>query len=152
MQSIVSVTDSTRVLMRLLLRQIRFPTLSRCVVETAMFSIVFLVAGHASLEHSAAEMLAPMVPVVLVMMLCSVASGVYRHDINNSIVNIYAHSAYGFVLSSIGFLVTASQLAPDYTNSRFVFFFLFAVFFVTNTLRPLISGTDFLDGGGRRGN
>lgn len=144
--------NSTRLVTRTFVRQIRFPSLSRCLVEVLMLSAVFLATGHVSLGLGVSEMLAPMVPVVLVMMLCSVASGVYRREITNSIVNIYVHTAYGFALGTVGFLVTAARLAPDYTDGRFVFLFLFATFFVTNTVRPLISGTDFMDGGGRRGN
>ena len=152
MQGISSVIGSTRVVTQVLVRQVRFPSLSRCLVEALMFAAVFLAAGHVSLDLGLAEMLAPMVPIVLVVMLCSVASGVYRREITNSIVNIYVHSAYGFALASVAFPLVAYWLAPRYTDGRFVFLFLFAMFFVTNTVRPLISGTDFMDGGGRRGN
>ena len=61
------------------------------------------------------------------------------------------HSAYGFLLSTIAVLVIVSQLAPVYADPRFVSFFLFFAFFVTNAVRPLIGGTDFVDGVGRRG-
>ena len=143
---------STRYMARAVFRQVRFPSLSRCIVEALMFASVFFAAGYVSLGHGLTEMLAPMVPVVLTVMLCSVVSGVYRSEITNSIVNIYVHSAYGFALASVAFPLVALWLAPAYTDGHFVFLFLFATFFVTNTIRPLISGTDFMDGGGRRGN
>jgi len=147
-----TVAVSTRALTRTLLRQVRFPSLSRCLAEVAMLSGLFLATGHISLGHGLVEMLVPMVPVVLVMMLCSVASGVYRSEITNSILNIYKHTAYGFALGAVGFGIMVSWFAPEYADGRFVFLFLLATFFVTNTVRPLISGTDFMDGGGRRGN
>ena len=93
-----------------------------------------------------------MVPVVFMMMMAMVFSGVYRKDITNSIMNLYVHSAYGFVLASFIFLLMAHMLVPEYANFKFKFFFLFFSFFVLNTMRPLISGTDFMDGGGRRTN
>jgi len=84
------------------------------------------------------------------MMLCMVASGVYRREITNSIMNIYVHSLYGFVLASFAFIVTVYVLAPEYLTGKFVFFFLFFAFFVVNTLRPLISGVDFREGSDQR--
>lgn len=152
MQSIVDAVGSPRALGRTLIRQVRFPSPSRCLVEVLMLSAVFLAAGHVSLGHGVTEMLGPMVPVVLMAMLCSVASGVYRREITNSIMNIYVHSAYGFVLVALCFPFTVALFAPTYADGRFAFLFLFAMFFVTNTVRPLISGTDFMDGGGRRVN
>ena len=147
-----TVLDSTRLVGRTLVRQIRFPSFSRCLIESSMLAAVFLAAGHVSLGHGIAEMLAPMAAVVLVMMLCFVASGVYRTEIIHSIMNLYVHSAYGFLLAAIAFLLTVAWLEPAYADGRFAFFFLFSAFFVTNTVRPLICGTDFMDGGGRRGN
>lgn len=91
-----------------------------------------------------------MVPVVFIMMISMVLSGVYREEITNSIMNLYVHSAYGFVLASITFVTFVSWVAPEYATVKFTFFFLFFAFFVINTMRPLISGTDFMDGGGRR--
>lgn len=117
-----------------------------------MFAGVFIAAGFISLGLGVTSMLEPMVPVILVIMLSNVASGVYRRDITNSIMNIYVHSAYGFLLASIGFLVTIALFFPTYADAKFIFFFLFFAFFVSNTIRPLISGTDFMDGGGRRTN
>lgn len=135
-----------------LLKQISFPSPLRAVIEIAMFSGVFAAAGYISLGFGLGEMLAPMVPVTLVIMLASVASGVYRDDITNSIMNIYVHSAYSFLLASVGFFITIGLFFPTFVDSKFIFFFLFFAFFVSNTIRPLISGTDFMDGGGRRTN
>ncbi len=135
-----------------LLKQISFPSPFRALIEIVMFAGVFAAAGYISLGLGLDDMLAPMVPVILVIMLASVASGVYRRDITNSIMNIYVHSAYGFLLASIGFFVTVGLFFPTFVDSKFVFFFLFFAFFVSNTVRPLISGTDFMDGGGRRTN
>lgn len=143
--SMVSISDR-------LWKQISFPSFLRALTEMCMFAGVFLAAGIISLGVGIVEMLVPMVPVILVIMLSNVASGVYRRDITNSIMNIYVHSAYGFLLASIGFLVTIGLFFPTYADSKFIFFFLFFAFFVSNTVRPLISGTDFMDGGGRRTN
>jgi len=117
-----------------------------------MFMGVFIAAGYISLGFGVGDMLVPMVPVILVIMLANVVSGVYRRDITNSILNLYIHSAYGFFLASIGFLVTIALFFPAFVTTKFIFFFLFFAFFVSNTVRPLISGTDFMDGGGRRTN
>jgi len=135
-----------------LLKQISFPSPLRALTEIAMFAGVFFAAGFISLGLGLRGMLSPMVPVILVIMLANVASGVYRRDITNSIMNIYVHSAYGFLLATIGFLVTIGLFFPTFADSKFIFFFLFFAFFVSNTVRPLISGTDFMDGGGRRTN
>jgi len=135
-----------------LLKQISFPTPLRAVIEIAMFAGVFAAAGYISLGLGFDAMLAPMIPVIFVIMLSNVASGVYRRDITNSIINIYVHSAYGFLLSSIGFFITIGLFFPALVDTKFIFFFLFFAFFVSNTVRPLISGTDFMDGGGRRTN
>ncbi len=133
-------------------KQISFPTALRALIEIAMFAGVFAAAGFISLGLSLGDMLTPMVPVIFVIMVASVASGVYRRDITNSIMNIYVHSAYGFLLASIGFLLTIGLFFPAFVDKKFIFFFLFFSFFVSNTVRPLISGTDFMDGGGRRTN
>lgn len=133
-------------------RQIRFPTFIRTLIESLLFCCVFLAAGYVSLGHSIGVMLAPMVPVVFIMMISMVLSGVYREEITHSIMNLYVHSAYGFVLASVLFIITAQWIVPAYANLKFEFFFLFFAFFVTSTIRPLISGTDFMDGGGRRTN
>lgn len=135
-----------------LIRQVSFPSFMRALTESLLFSCVFLAAGYVSLGHSVHQMLAPMVPVVFMMMMAMVFSGVYRKDITNSIMNLYVHSAYGFMLASFIFLLMAHMLVPEYANFKFKFFFLFFSFFVLNTMRPLISGTDFMDGGGRRTN
>jgi len=133
-------------------RQVRFPTFMRAVTESIIFSCVFLAAGYISLGYPITSMLAPMVPVVLIMMLSMVLSGVYREEITNSIINLYVHSAYGFALASITCVAFVAVVEPEYANLKFTFFFLFFAFFVMNTMRPLISGTDFMDGGGRRTN
>jgi len=133
-----------------LLRQFRFPPLLQGLVEALLFALVFLAAGRVSLGFEVAEMLEPMLPVVLLMMLCMVCSGVYRREVTHSIVNVYCHSVYGFILATLALLVFCEWLAPDYANAKFIFFFLFFGFFVINSMRPLISGTDFMDGGGRR--
>ncbi len=135
-----------------LVKQISFPSPLRAITEICMFAGVFAAAGFISLGLGIGDMLAPMVPVILVIMLSNVASGVYRRDITNSIMNIYVHSAYGFLLASIGFLITLALFFPSHATTKFIFFFLFFSFFVSNTVRPLISGTDFMDGGGRRTN
>lgn len=133
-------------------KQISFPSPLRALIEVGMFAGVFIAAGFISLGLGVSAMLAPMVPVILVIMLSNVVSGVYRRDITNSIMNIYVHSAYGFLIASIGFLVTIALFFPTFADAKFIFFFLFFAFFVSNTVRPLISGTDFMDGGGRRTN
>jgi len=135
-----------------LLKQISFPSPLRALIEIAMFAGVFAAAGYISLGLGIGDMLAPMVPVILVIMLSNVASGVYRRDITNSIMNIYVHSAYGFLLATVGFLATIALFFPTFVDTKFIFFFLFFAFFVSNTVRPLVSGTDFMDGGGRRTN
>ena len=135
-----------------LIKQISFPSPLRALIEVAMFAGVFTAAGFISLGLGISDMVIPMIPVILVIMLSNVASGVYRRDITNSIMNIYVHSAYGFLLATIGFLATIAVFFPTFTDVKFIFFFLFFAFFVSNTIRPLISGTDFMDGGGRRTN
>ncbi|MEE9321363.1 MAG: hypothetical protein V3U76_13015 [Granulosicoccus sp.] len=135
-----------------LLQQFRFPSFTRALVECLMLSAVFLAAGNISLGLGFVQMLPSMVPVVLIIMFCMIASGIYRTEIMHSIIDVYAHSAYGFVLSTVAFILTVVFLLPQYADRKFIFFFLFFMFFVTNTVRPLISGTDFMDGGGRRGN
>ena len=124
----------------------------RALVESLMFCCVFLAAGYVSLGYSVTAMLPPMVPVVLIMMLSMVFSGVYRKEITDSIMNVYWHSAYGFVLATVVFLAFVPMIGPEFASQKFKFFFLFFAFFVINTMRPVISGTDFMDGGGRRTN
>lgn len=141
-----------RALSRMFARQVRFPSFFRALTETVLFCCVFLAAGRISLGYSIANMVAPMVPVVFIMMMSMVLSGVYRKEITNSIMNLYVHSAYGFLLASVTFMLLVPWIAPDFATAKFTFFFLFFAFFVSNTMRPLISGTDFMDGGGRRTN
>jgi len=129
---------------RMIVRQFRFPPLLRGIVEMAAMASVFLVAGYISLGAPLVSMLTPMVPVVALM------SGVYREEITHSIINLYIHSLYGFALATVGFLLMTHFLPSEYSSPTFIFFFLFFSFFVMNTIRPLISGTDFMDGGGRR--
>ncbi len=137
---------------RTLVRQFRFPPILRGLAEALIFAGVYLCAGIISLGVGVGQMLGPMVPVVLVMMFCMVASGVYREEITTNIVNLYIHSVYGFFLATFAFFLLSQFLPADYSRPKFVFFFLFFAFFVMNTLRPMLSGTDFMDGGGRRKN
>jgi len=146
------VASTFNLLIETQIKQFSFPTPFRAVIETCMFVGIFFAAGYISLGLSIPQMLEPMVPVTLVFMLASVSSGVYRRDITHSVLNIYIHSAYGFLLSVIGFLLLVVLFLPTFNNQKFIIFFLFFAFFVTNTIRPLISGTDFMDGGGRRTN
>lgn len=134
------------------LRQIRFPSLSRALTEAFLFAAVFLAAGHVSLGLSVFEMLSPMVLFVFIMMISMVLSGVYRTEITSSIMNLYYHSAYGFCIASALCVVVVHLLVPQFANGKFEFFFIFSSFFVMNTMSPLLSGTDFMDGGGRRTN
>ena len=147
-----SVTTAIQQFSRVLIRQVRFPTAIRALTESLLFCAVFLAAGNVSLGVPLVHILVPMVPVVFVMMLAMTLSGVYRPEITNSIMKLYVHSAYGFVLGAIMFIITMPLVAPEYATAKFEFFFLFFSFFVLNTLRPIISGTDFMDGGGRRVN
>ena len=133
-----------------LLRQLRFPSFTRGVTEALLFALVFLAAGHVSLGYGVAEMLEPMVPVVLLMMICMVCSGVYRDDITHSMINVYFHTLYGFILAAAALMVFIAWLAPAFGHFKFIVCFLFFGFFLISTMRPLISGTDFNDGGGRR--
>ena len=147
-----SVTAAMQQFSRVLIRQIRFPGALRALTESLLFCAVFLAAGYVSLGVPLVHMLVPMVPVVFVMMLAMTLSGVYRPDISNSIMKLYVHSAYGFILGSIMFVITMPLVAPEFATAKFEFFYLFFSFFVINTMRPIISGTDFMDGGGRRVN
>ena len=140
------------VISQYLLKQISLPSPLRGLIEIAIFGGVFLAAGHISLGLSVPAMIVPVGPVVFAMMVCMMVSGVYRRDITNSIMNIYVHSAYGFLLASIVLLLIVGLLLPEYSDPKFVFFFLFFSFFVLNTIRPIVCGTDFMDGGGRRTN
>lgn len=146
------VASTINLIIETQIRQFCFPTPFRALIETCMFVGIFFAAGYISLGLSVSHMLVPVVPITLVFMLASVASGVYRRDITHSVINIYIHSAYGFLLSVMGFLLVVALFLPTYADQKFVFFFLFFAFFVSNTIRPLISGTDFMDGGGRRTN
>lgn len=137
---------------RIAIRQVKFPTLIRAITESLLFCGVFLAAGYISLGFGVYDMLGPMVPVVFIMMLSMVFSGVYRPEITNSIMNLYIHTAYGFLLGSVMFVFSVQFINPAYATLKFEFFFLFFSFFVINTMRPIISGTDFMDGGGRRTN
>jgi len=131
-------------------RQFCAPTWGRGVIELAMFAGVFAAASKISLDMPYSEMLAPMLTIVTLMMFAMIASGVFRPDITNCIINLYVHSAYGFLLATLLLLPMILLFLPELADGRFIFFFLFFAFFVTGALRPLISGTDFMDGGGRR--
>ncbi len=137
-------------LMETATRQISFPSWRRGLAEFAMFAGVFVAASKISLQLPYEEMLVPMLSIVALMMASMVASGVFREDITNCIINLYVHSAYGFLLAAVLLLPTIALFLPSLLDPRFIFFFLFFAFFVTGALRPLVSGTDFMDGGGRR--
>ena len=108
-----------------IVRQFRFPPLLRGLAEAMIFASVYLMAGVISLGISIDAMMAPMVPIVLLMMFCMVASGVYRDEITHSILNLYIHSIYGFFLASIGFVFMTLFLPEPYSQPKFIFFFLF---------------------------
>ena len=133
-----------------LLRQFRFPTPMRGAVEALVVAAVYLAAGTVALDVPFRDLLGPLVPVVIAMMLSSVASGVYRPEIRNRIANVFAHSTYGFALGAVAIVVTLAVVAPELLTLRFVFFFLFFGFFVVNTLRPLLCGLDPDERSGRR--
>ena len=137
-------------LLSTVLRQFSLPNLSRGLAEVAMFAGVFIAASKISLAMPYDQMFVPMVTIVSLMMVTMFASGVFRKDITDCIVNLYLHSAYGFALAAVLLLPTIVFFLPQLLDPRFIFFFLFFAFFVTGALRPLISGTDFMDGGGRR--
>jgi len=147
-----ATSSHLQTLSRFVVRQIKFPGLLRGFTESLLFCGVFLAAGYVSLGFSVIDMLVPMVPVVFIMMLAMAFSGVYRPEITNSMMNLYLHSLYGFALGAVTFVACAHFIAPDFATLKFEFFFLFFSFFVINTMRPIISGTDFKDGGGRRTN
>ena len=134
----------------LLLRQFRFPTPVRGAVEAVAVTAVYLAAGTVALDVPFRALLGPLVPVVLAMMLSSVASGVYRPEIRDRIGNVFAHSTYGFALGAVAIVATLAAVAPELLTLRFVFFFLFFGFFVVNTIRPLLCGIDLDDRNGRR--
>jgi len=131
-------------------RQFSLPSFGRGLAECAMFAGVFVAASKVSLQLPYSEMFVPLLAIVALMMACMIASGVFREDITNCIINLYVHSAYGFLLAAILLLPVLGLFLPSLFDPRFIFFFLFFAFFVTGALRPLISGTDFMDGGGRR--
>ena len=145
-----SLMNALHVVARTATRQVRFPAFIRGLIESLLFCGVFLAAGYISLGFEIVDMLVPMVLIVFIMMLSMVFSGVYRPEITNSIINLYIHSAYGFVLASVMFVISLHVFAPQFATLRFGFFFLFFSFFVINTMRPIISGAGVMDGGGRR--
>lgn len=135
-----------------LTKQFALPTWPRAIAEVFMFLGVFVAASKISLQMAYADMFFPAIVIVSLMMVTMIASGVYRADITNCIINLYTHSAYGFMIAAMLLLPTIMLVLPHLLDPRFIFFFLFFAFFVTGALRPLISGTDFMDGGGRRTN
>ena len=148
-RTIASVA-ATRSLPATLLRQFSFPTPVRGAVEAVAVAAVYLAAGTVALDVPFRALLGPLVPVVLAMMLSSVASGVYRPEVRGRIGNVFAHSTYGFGLGAVAIVATLSVAAPELLTLRFVSFFLFFGFFVVNTIRPLLCGFDLDDRGGRR--
>ena len=133
-----------------LLRQFSFPTPMRGAVEALVVAAIYLAAGTVALDVPFRELLGPLVPVVLAMMLSSVASGVYRPEVRDRISNVFVHSTYGFALGAAAIVVTLALVAPGLLTLKFVSFFLFFGFFVLNTLRPLLCGMDLEERGGRR--
>ena len=133
-------------------KQFALPTWPRGIAEAGIFAGVFVAACKVSLQMAYVDMIFPMFVIVSLMMVTMIASGVYRTDITNCIINLYTHSAYGFMIAALLLLPTIILYLPQLLDPRFIFFFLFFGFFVTGALRPLISGTDFMDGGGRRTN
>ena len=127
-------------------------SLLRVSIEALMFSILFIVTGVISLSVPLQDMVGPMIAVVCMMIACMIVSGVYHQDTANSILTVYKRSIVGFGLSVVGLFGLLSILPDVFSTGRFVFFFLFFQFFVINTVRPLLYGTDFIDGGGRRQN
>ena len=134
----------------LLLRQFSVPTPMRGLVEAVVVAAVYLAAGTVALDVPFETLLGPLVPVVLAMMLSSVASGVYRPEIRDRIGNVLLHSTYGFALGAGAIVMTLAVVAPELLTLRFVFFFLFFGFFVINTVRPLLCGIDLDERSGRR--
>ena len=115
-----------------------------------MFGCVFLAAAYVSLDFGIQKMLPGLVPLVVIMMLSMVLSGVYREELRNNIMNVYMRSLFGFGVALVATLVFLNIFMPQFVDKKFILFFVFFAFFVTGTVRPLISGTDFMDGGGRR--
>lgn len=137
---------------RIIVRQIRLPSISRAILDALVFAGVFLAAGHVSLGLPVQQMLVPMVLIVFIMMISMVLSGIYRREITNSIMNLYVHMIYGFCIATVLCISALHLFLPDFAEVKFDFFFLFSSYFVMQTLAPLVSGTDFMDGGGRRTN
>ncbi len=124
----------------------------RVLVEALLFASVFIVTAVISLSVPVQQMVGPMIAVVCMIICCMIVSGVYQQDAAKSVASVFKRSVYGFCLSAAGLFVLLNVLPDVYSTGRFVFFFLFILFFVTNTVRPLLYGTDFNDGGGRRSN
>ena len=146
----LSSASAVQLLPALVLRQFSVPPPVRGAVEALVVSAVYLAAGAVALDVPFRELLGPLVPVVLAMMLASVASGVYRPEIRERIGNVLLHSTYGFALGAVGLVATLAVVAPELLTLRFVSFFLFFGFFVLNTVRPLLCGFDADERSGRR--
>ena len=127
-------------------------SLLRVLIEALLFSTLFIVTGVISLSVSLQDMVGPMIAVVCMMIACMIVSGVYHQDTADSILTVYKRSIVGFGLSVVGLFGLLTILPDVFSTGRFVFFFLFFQFFVINTVRPLLYGTDFVGGGGRRRN
>ena len=133
-------------------QQFSLPGLTRGVVEALLFAAIFATAASFSLGLAVIDYAGTMAIVVFVMLACMVASGVYRDDISEDIAKVYLHSGYGYLLAMACFLMLMPVLPEVYSRPKFVFFFLFLSFFAISTLRPVICGTSFINGGGRRHN
>lgn len=143
-----SIYDGT--LPKRLFRKVSFPNVAQAVVECLMFGCVFLAAAYVSLDFGIQQMLPGLVPLVVIMMASMVISGVYRAELTSNIMKVYFHSLYGFGIALLLILLFLNIFMPQFVDTKFIVFFVFFAFFVTGTVRPLISGTDFMDGGGRR--
>lgn len=135
---------------RRLVRQFRLPSPARFVIEASLIAGLFMACVWMSGDAWVSATYEPMIWVTAVMMVAMTASGVYRREIWNSVENIYLHGAYGFVIAGSAALITLSQVAPRLLQGKFAFLFLFLTFFALNTIRPLLSGSEITNGGGRR--
>lgn len=146
------VSNTAQQVVNTVLRQFALPSWSRAIAEVLMFGGVFVAASKVSLQLPYHEMPGPLFVIVSLMMLTMIASGVFREDITNCITNLYVHSAYGFFMAAVLLVPTIVFFWPQLLDPKFIFFYMFFAFFVTGAIRPVISGTDFMDGGGRRVN
>lgn len=127
-------------------------SLLKVSVEAVLFAAVFIVTAAYMLSVPLEQMVGPMIAVVCMMISCMIVSGVYQPDTAQSVLTVFKRSVYGFLLSVVGLIALLNILPDVYSTGRFVFFFLFILFFVTNTVRPLLYGTEFSEPAYRRQN